>query len=157
MLVHSKVGWRRFNWDLHSALGFWMLAFVAMWAVSGIYLAFPEPFTNLVDFLQPFDPSSLKPRFGDEALAWLARIHFGRAWGPWVKTLWVILGLMPAVLFVTGAVMWWNRVLRNAFRSGKSDQSGLAPQAARLPAPFDGRPAAEQPLMPVRAGSATDS
>jgi uncharacterized iron-regulated membrane protein len=120
MLVHSKVGWRRFNWDLHSALGFWMFAFVGMWAISGIYLAFPEPFTNLVDFLQPFDPASLTPRFGDEALAWLARIHFGRAWGPWVKTVWVILGLMPAVLFVTGAVMWWNRVLRGALRSARS-------------------------------------
>jgi uncharacterized iron-regulated membrane protein len=120
MLVRSKVGWQRFNWDLHSALGFWMFAFVAMWAVSGIYLAFPEPFTNLVDFLQPFDPASRTLRFGDEALAWLARIHFGRAWGPWVKTLWVILGLTPPVLFVTGAVMWWNRVLRKAF--GKADE-----------------------------------
>jgi uncharacterized iron-regulated membrane protein len=122
LLVHSKVGWRRFNWDLHSALGFWMLAFVAMWAVSGIYLAFPEPFTNLVDFLQPLDPASRTPRFGDDALAWLARIHFGRAWGPWVKTVWVILGLMPAVLFVTGAVMWWNRVLRYAIRPSKAVQ-----------------------------------
>ena len=72
----------------------------------------PEPFTNLVDYLQPFDPASRAPRFGDEALAWLARIHFGRAWGPWVKTVWVILGLMPAALFVTGALMWWNRWLR---------------------------------------------
>jgi uncharacterized iron-regulated membrane protein len=106
--------WRRFNWDLHSTIGFWMFLFVLMWAVSGIYLAFPAPFGNLVDWLQPFDPESRTPRFGDEALAWLARIHFGRAWGPWVKALWVTLGLVPAALFVTGAVMWWNRVLSRA-------------------------------------------
>src|SRR6202040_4196856 len=74
MLLHSKVGWRRFNWDLHSVLCFWMFA-----------------------FLQPQDPASRMPRLGDEALAWLARIHFGRAWGPWVKTVWVILGLVPPV------------------------------------------------------------
>jgi uncharacterized iron-regulated membrane protein len=123
MLVESKAGWRRFNWDLHSALGFWMFGFVAIWAVSGIYLAFPEPFTELVDYLQPSDPASLTPRFGDDALAWLARIHFGRAWGPWVKTLWVILGLVPAVLFVTGALMWWNRVLRHAFKSSNPAQA----------------------------------
>jgi uncharacterized iron-regulated membrane protein len=128
LLVHRQVGWRRFTWDFHSALGFWMVAFVAMWAVSGVYLAFPEPFTNLVDFLQPFDPTSRTPRFGDDALAWLARIHFGRAWGPWVKTVWVILGLTPAVLFVTGALMWWNRVLRHAFRS-RADASSLQPLA----------------------------
>jgi uncharacterized iron-regulated membrane protein len=140
MIVRSKVGWRRFNWDLHSALGFWMFAFVAMWAVSGIYLAFPEPFTTLVDFLQPLDAASRMPRFGDDALAWLARIHFGRAWGPWVKTLWVILGFMPAALFVTGALMWWNRVLRYAFASTTSAE------VVRHAAP--GRPPAEEPVSP---------
>lgn len=112
--VRWRAGWPRFTWDLHSAIGFWMFAFLLMWAVSGVYLAFPEPFSDLVDYLQPYDPSSRELRFGDEALAWLARIHFGRAWGSSVKTLYVILGFAPALLFVTGAVMWWNRVLRKA-------------------------------------------
>jgi uncharacterized iron-regulated membrane protein len=118
MLVRVNGGWPRFNWDLHSALGFWMFLFVLMWGVSGIYLAFPEPFARVVDWVDPLDPSSLTPRFGDEALAWLARIHFGRAWGPSIKTLWVVLGLVPATLFVTGALMWWNRVLRKALARG---------------------------------------
>ena len=114
LIVRTGSGWRRFTWDLHSTIGFWMFLFVLMWGVSGIYLAFPEPFSRLVDFIQPEDPTSIRVRFGDEALAWLARIHFGRAWGTSVKTLWVILGLVPAALFVTGAIMWWNRVLRPA-------------------------------------------
>src|SRR5262249_54311857 len=113
--VRWRSSWPRFNWDLHSALGFWMFAFVLMWAVSGVYLAFPDPFSNVVDYLQPFDPTSTEPRFGDEVLAWLARIHFGRAWGTSVKVLWVLLGFVPPLLFATGAFMWWNRVLSKAW------------------------------------------
>jgi uncharacterized iron-regulated membrane protein len=26
--------------------------------------------------------------------------------------LWAFVGLAPAVIFVTGAIMWWNRVVR---------------------------------------------
>jgi uncharacterized iron-regulated membrane protein len=112
LIVRTGAGWPRFAWDLHSAIGLWMFLFVLMWGVSGIYLAFPDPFSTLVDLIQPQDPSSTQIRFGDEMLAWLARVHFGRAWGTSIKTVWVILGLVPAVLFITGAFMWWNRVLR---------------------------------------------
>ncbi len=127
--IRLDASWRRLTWDLHSAVGFWMFLFVLMWGLSGIYLAFPDPFSRLVDVLQPVDPSSTEVRFGDEALAWLARIHFGRAWGPWIKTLWVVLGLTPAVLFITGAIMWWNRVLR---RERREEQPFPASSVARL-------------------------
>ena len=58
LILRRRVGWARFNWDLHSAVGFWMFAFVLMWGISGIYLSFPEPFTNVVDYLQPLDGNS---------------------------------------------------------------------------------------------------
>jgi uncharacterized iron-regulated membrane protein len=58
--------------------------------------------------------TSLEPRFLDEVLRWSTRLHFGRFAGWPVKTLWVVLGFAPVVLFITGAVMWWNRVLRPA-------------------------------------------
>jgi len=29
-----------------------------------------------------------------------------------VRITYVLLGLLPAALFVTGAIMWWKRVLR---------------------------------------------
>jgi uncharacterized iron-regulated membrane protein len=125
--------WRRFNWDLHSTIGFWMFLFVLMWGVSGIYLAYPEPFSTTVDWLQPPDPDSFTPRFGDEALAWLARIHFGRAWGTSVKALWVILGLVPAALFVSGAVMWWNRVLSVAIARSRSRPEASSPHPSPSP------------------------
>jgi uncharacterized iron-regulated membrane protein len=47
-----------------------------------------------------------------EGYAVLARLHFGRAYGLSIKILWGILGLMPCILFITGTLMWWWRVVR---------------------------------------------
>jgi uncharacterized iron-regulated membrane protein len=33
-----------------------------------------------------------------------------------VKVLWTIFGLAPALLFVTGGLMWWNRVLSKRWK-----------------------------------------
>jgi len=109
--VKWSSGWRRFNWDLHGALGIWLFFFVLMWGVSGVYLGIPQPFSDFVDYIS--DPESTAERPGDVALLWLTRLHFGR-WRdmPWLKAVWFVLGLIPAVLFVTGGIMWWNRVLR---------------------------------------------
>jgi uncharacterized iron-regulated membrane protein len=75
------------------------LLLVLMWALSGIYFAFPTVFNALTD----------------DTTAWLARLHFGRAYGTFVEVLWVILGLVPCGLFITGTLMWWNRVVRVRF------------------------------------------
>jgi uncharacterized iron-regulated membrane protein len=112
LTVQWRAGWQRINWDLHSAIGFWAFVAVFVWAISGIYLVFPHPFSALVDFLEPLDLQSAAPRRGDLALEWLARLHFGRFAGIKTKWTWAILGVIPPVLFITGAVMWWNRVLK---------------------------------------------
>jgi len=110
--VSWRVGWKRLNWDLHSAMGFWLFLFMLMWGVSGFYLGVPEPFSAVVDAIS--DPDAyLGERPGDVVLAWLARLHFGRWRGqPWLKAAWAAVGLVPAVMFLTGAIMWWNRVVR---------------------------------------------
>ncbi|MGB7218905.1 MAG: PepSY-associated TM helix domain-containing protein [Vicinamibacterales bacterium] len=118
LLLRWRVNWKRLNWDLHSALGFWSLAFIFMWAVSGVYLVFPEPFNQVVDFLQP-PTEDAAVRAGDDALAWLARLHFGRFAGLKTKMLWGTLGLVPPVLFITGGVIWWNRVIRRSIRQAE--------------------------------------
>jgi len=46
--VKWKARWKRLNWDLHSAGGIWLLAFVATWATTGAYFAFPQPFAQAV-------------------------------------------------------------------------------------------------------------
>jgi uncharacterized iron-regulated membrane protein len=117
LTVDLKTNWKLFNWNLHSAVGFWSFLLVLLWAVSGIYLAFPNPFQSVVDYLQPLENfKNDETRFGDEVLRWLSRLHFGRFGGWPIKALWTVLGLIPLVLFITGTVMWWNRVLRPALQ-----------------------------------------
>jgi len=52
-VIRMKSGWKRFNWDLHSSLGFWTLLFTLMWGVTGIFAAIPDPFRNAVDYFEP--------------------------------------------------------------------------------------------------------
>ena len=50
--------------------------------------------------------------WGDKLLMWAYTVHFGDFGGLPTKIIWVILGLVPAGLTVTGYLMWWNRVLK---------------------------------------------
>jgi uncharacterized iron-regulated membrane protein len=129
LTVHRNVGWRRFTWDLHSMIGFWGLGCIAMFALSGAYLGNPEPFQDVADWLEPLTQANAGVRIGDKAIYWLAYLHFGRIGGigipcsvrsglcDWTtKSVWALLGLAPAAMFMTGAVMWWNRVVRTKGR-----------------------------------------
>ena len=94
--VTLRARFARFNWDLHSAMGFWCWVLLLCWGLSGICLCFP---------------GVLNPLLGSTVRLWITRLHFGRF--HWTtEALWTILGLAPAALAVTGAIMWWNRVLR---------------------------------------------
>jgi hypothetical protein len=52
MTVRRNVPWHRFVRDLHGALGVWSVLLVLLWAVTGIYFAFPGPFDSLADVLE---------------------------------------------------------------------------------------------------------
>jgi uncharacterized iron-regulated membrane protein len=95
LTLHRGVRFARFNWDLHSAIGVWSVVFVLIWGISGFCLCFP----GVLDFV-------LGPGFR----IWITRLHFGR-FNALTEAIWTILGLAPAALAVTGALMWWNRVL----------------------------------------------
>jgi uncharacterized iron-regulated membrane protein len=190
-----KIGWRsnwkRINWDLHSAVGFWTFAFVFMWGLTGVYLVFPTPGQVFLNHFMPLDryrPLSLETipapvldrlpeptldpmlepgregRFvlvadaqpssstgapaaaeksptvgtqvtppaprrrrappphmtaGDHVIQWTYYLHFGNFAGWKVKTLWTVLGLVPVLLFFTGFIMWWNRVLGGEARRSR--------------------------------------
>jgi uncharacterized iron-regulated membrane protein len=103
--------WKRINFDLHAALGWWSLAILFIWGLSGIYFGFPDMFIAVVDYFEPTGQFTGQRR-GDAFIAWLVRMHFGRYGGMSVRITYVIIGLLPAVMFATGAIMWWNRVLR---------------------------------------------
>jgi uncharacterized iron-regulated membrane protein len=182
--------WRRVNWDLHSAVGVWTVALVAMWAITGAYFAFPSAFRSAVNAISPLTVSraplsaarsgrdalswhtlieearrhapgqhvarvvvpasetaallvmfsDLQPTpagaellpvyldqysgavltsatpaprtIGDVIIGWVAPLHVGSFGGTAVRIAWLVVGLSPAFLFVTGFTMWWTRVVR---------------------------------------------
>jgi len=188
--------WKRVNWDLHSATGFWTVAVLAMWAVTGAYFAWPTEFRAMVNWVSPVSLANVaKPNVamkgklphpdarrllaeaqrlspgaallgfsfpiddkghirvymareepksydtadyhyfdqftgehagvwrrgvnqsaGDIVMAWIGPLHFGTFGGHGaakiaVKAVWLFLGLAPAVLMLTGFLMYWNRYL----------------------------------------------
>jgi uncharacterized iron-regulated membrane protein len=160
LTINPKSNWKRINWDLHSAVGFWTFAFFFMWSFTGVYLVFPEPFDRLINHFAPLDyyrlissePASIplaeknpavafvlvddappavkvrrkRPKIhysaGDQIIRTFYGLHFGNMAGLKTRILWATLGLMPPLLFVTGALMWWNRVLS---REGRRLRRGI--------------------------------
>ena len=72
----------------------------------------PTPSTTVVDWFAGPLQDELRPV--DVAIEWLVRLHFGRWRSHTLKAVWVVIGLIPAAMFVTGVVMWWNRVVRKS-------------------------------------------
>jgi uncharacterized iron-regulated membrane protein len=195
MRVNLRANWRRMNYDLHSAIGFWTLLLVFWWALSGVYFGFYRqvsmavnavfPLRNMVapvggivalpatrvplttvlqaaqgasprahlfsisnasgvdgisyasmdlgapgDFLHRdivrIDATSgrvmsvwhyaEKHSIGDWVMWLMHPLHFGTLWGMAVKILWAVLGVLLAVLAVSGLLMYWNRALRHMLR-----------------------------------------
>lgn len=140
LTIQTRSRWKGLNWQLHTVIGLWALPVMFMFGAVGVYASFPEPFQILVNRIAPLNvyrlepeaslaPSSIfipvddaatpprprfaRPRFstGDKIIRWFSYLHFGNFGGWPSKALWVIIGLAPAFLFVTGSVMWWNRVI----------------------------------------------
>lgn len=121
--VPAGLRWKRVIWHLHGMLGIWTIVFVLLFAACGFYLGNPGPFADLADWLQPPTPANTGIRF-DRVIYWLAYLHFGRSNGIGIpckgpglcdqttKALWATFGPAPAAMFLTGAFLWWNRVLR---------------------------------------------
>ena len=142
--IHRNVGWQRFIWDLHKAIGFWTLGFTLVFAVSGVYLSNPEAFQDLADRIEPLTDANVSTRMIDQVIYWLAYLHFGRingigipCTGPGLcdsttKLIWAVFGLAPAGMVVTGAVMWWNRVVRKKLGGVLRRQSART-KAIQLP------------------------
>ena len=146
MTIRAGVGWKRLMFDLHSAVGFWIFGLLFMWGVTGGYFVFPEPFRAAIEYFTPIFPPPVsqtpaaqaaqappqadaapprpRPRrpqtLGQKILRAFSYAHYGNFAGWPFKVLWVILGLAPAVLFFTGAVMWWNRVVSPAKRRAET-------------------------------------
>jgi uncharacterized iron-regulated membrane protein len=167
--IGLRSNWKRINWDLHTAVGFWTFAFVFVWGMTGIYLVFPTPIQVFIHHFLPLDryqPLSMETvpapviernvvdgnrgvRFvlvddapksgtqvspappprrrrppphmttGDKVIQWMYYLHFGNFAGWKVKAIWTAFGLVPVLLFFTGVIMWWNRVLSGEARRAR--------------------------------------
>jgi len=120
--VSWKASWPRLNWDLHSAIGFWCSLFLFVWGISGICLCFPGALDSLS---------------GGDFRFWITSLHFGR-FNLLTEVVWTAVGLAPAGLALTGALMWWNRVLRKKLRH-RSDRK-LSLPAEKILASNSSRP-----------------
>jgi uncharacterized iron-regulated membrane protein len=188
--VDFRRRWKRVTWELHSAIGIWMVLLISMWAVTGIYFAFPSGFRSAINWISPVsvarapqsrpapspqpplmwrtliekaqhhvpdqfvarvvvpstgraaflvmfsnvrptptdaqltsvyldqftgevldEPPRARQTVGDLVMTWAAPLHVGSFGGFGVKLAWLMLGLAPPLLFVTGFIMWWTRVV----------------------------------------------
>lgn len=196
LTIDLRRDWTRVIRDLHGAVGAWTVAFVLMWALTGIYFAFPSQFESAIDRISPIGvsqpplsspsgvgtelrptwrelidvaqthapvqfvarvvlPSSDQDAFhvmfsqvqpastnaarltsvyldqftgellrgpharrtaGDRVVAWMEPLHAGTFAGSGVKVAWLILGLSPPLLYGTGFVMWFTRMISMALR-----------------------------------------
>ena len=140
--LHRGVGWKRLTWDLHSMIGLWSLGFTLVFAISGIYLAYPDFFQDLADRFDPLTTVNAGRRISDRFIYWVAILHFGRingigfpCSGPGLcdqttKAIWAAFGLAPAAMFVTGLIMWWNRVLRPRLRDQSISRARSSPRVS---------------------------
>ncbi len=204
--VDFRRSWKRVNWELHSVVGFWTLALIALWAVTGIYFAFPSGFRSAVNAISPLTvavtprsgpaadsttppswremlgraqrqvpnqyvqrvvpPSDKRGAFlvmfspvrpapvgreqltpvyldqytgavlqtaprqgrsaGDVIMDWVAPLHVGSFGGTTIRVAWLILGLVPPLLFITGFIMWWSRVVRPRWLTARRAASEAA-------------------------------
>lgn len=61
---------------------------------------------------QVIDEARAPQTLGDRLMSWVVPLHVGDFSSRALKLLWLIMGLMPPVLFVSGLLMWWRRVVR---------------------------------------------
>lgn len=51
--ISLRHNWRRINFDLHHAIGFWTLAILCWWGISGVYFAWYRQFESAVNAVFP--------------------------------------------------------------------------------------------------------
>jgi uncharacterized iron-regulated membrane protein len=77
------------------------------WRTQGDHVAYIHPGTAAVVRVTYHEDVPLGARIQRDIFG----LHFGTFWGHPTRVLWVVMGLLPIPLFVTGVLMWWNRSL----------------------------------------------
>jgi uncharacterized iron-regulated membrane protein len=110
LLPWSPASPRPMLWQLHSFLGVWTLVLMLAWGVSGFQLGFPRALEPLIDF---FDGDLTDEARPTAVLRFFRNVHFARyGGGTWANWAWIVVSFAPTVLFVSGFILWWKRVIR---------------------------------------------
>jgi len=125
LVISRPAKTHRFSWHLHSAIGIWSIVLLFGWAITGVYFAFPEPVERVFTF-SVLNPAGLE-RPGAGLLQVLIRLHFGHFGGLAVQMVWIVLGLIPTLLFITGFVVWWKRVIVRSRQIRRSVLTSASP------------------------------
>lgn len=103
-------------WQLHSFAGFWGLLLMLAWGISGFQLGFPQYMNALVDWLDNDLTDGERP---NSWLLFFRELHFASPGeGPVIEWLWIAASFIPTLLFVTGLILWWKRVVRRSLAKG---------------------------------------
>jgi uncharacterized iron-regulated membrane protein len=114
-----------FLWQLHSFLGFWCLLLMIAWGVSGFQLGFPQVMNNLVNWLDQDLTDEIHPT---SWLRFFRAVHFARLGEDWIESrelvrwAWIVASFVPTLLFISGFVVWWKRVVRRRWLAPKVSQ-----------------------------------
>ena len=115
-------------WQLHSIVGIACAGLLFVWAVTGFYFGFPQPIEGLIDRFD--DDLNDLHRPGEALLLGMLRLHFGRYSAFELRVVWAILGLLPAILFVSGFTLWWRRIARRRRASALREQGAQVDHGA---------------------------
>jgi uncharacterized iron-regulated membrane protein len=70
---------------------------------------------------------------GVKMMRLMTPIHYGTFGGSTTRVLWIFVGVVPGMLFITSLLMWWNRSLSKKWRRAHLNNRALLPQPARDP------------------------
>jgi uncharacterized iron-regulated membrane protein len=100
-------------------------------------------------------PPAGRRTLGDAVVALVGPVHFGNFGGVGVRLVWLVTGLAPAVLAVTGLLLWWTRVAAPGWRRWRAPRPSLQPPAPVVPGPRSApapMPSRKAALPPPGAG-----
>lgn len=108
---------RSILWQLHSFCGFWALLLMLAWGVSGFQLGFPQQMAAILEFLGT-ESDVIRPTSG--VMGFFRELHFATPGGqnPFARWGWILASFLPTVIFVTGLIVWWKRVVLKKINSG---------------------------------------
>ena len=121
LIINPKSS-RSIMWQLHSFAGFWALLLMVAWGVSGFELGFPRETRQLFNLFsgegaaegvtESIEGAGGFRRAPNRVLIFFRGIHFARLGsGPWAKWGWILASFLPAIMFISGFIVWWKRVI----------------------------------------------